>query len=295
MIQNPATVIGNFPSDLSTMDQESSELSSELNDGLYGYTRSYQQDFSGPFEQTPMSSMLPSTNPSAIVDVSHSQVETKSHTPLEDAKRKRSAVWASEEVRPIEGKLVLALLFKYMPKPTVEDMENISNDTGYPLEFVIDSYRQNRNSGRASDIILSNNATVGHLISKPGLPEAQNLNNTRDSAYGPQIERKNFAQPVVKRARVQNNPDLPATQAVDDSCQNKFRRCGLCNQGFTRQAELRRHIKTHYPGEFHCQYPGCGMPFTRKDHLNNHYERKHRDSSSSAPQMPELRLFLHET
>ena len=192
-------------------------------------------------------------------------------------------LWTSEEVRHIEGRSVLALPFKYMPKLTMEDMENISNDTGYPFEFVIDSYCKNKNSGRANVIFFGNNAIVDHLISKPGLPEAHSLSNTRDSAYGPQMERKNFAQPVAKRVKLQRDPNLPAAQAVDDSRQNYFHRCGLCNQGFARQADLRRHLNAHFPGEFHCPYPGCDKSFKRKDHLNNHCEKNHRDSSSSAP------------
>lgn len=61
--QHPEIEIGNSHHDLSTMDQGSSELSSELQtDSLYGYPRSSQQDFSASFEQTPMSSLLPSTN-----------------------------------------------------------------------------------------------------------------------------------------------------------------------------------------------------------------------------------------
>ena len=114
-----------------------------------------------------MSSLLPSTNPLAIVDISHSQVEPKSHTLPGDSKHKRSALWTSEEVRHIEGRSVLALPFKYMPKPTMEDMENISNDTGCPFEFVIDSYCKNKNSGRANVIFLGNNAIVDHLFRSP--------------------------------------------------------------------------------------------------------------------------------
>ena len=287
MTQYPATEIGNFQSDLSTMDQEMSELSSkQRNDGLFGYPRSYEQNFSGPY-LTPMSSLLPSTNPSASVDISQSQVEPKSHAPPGGSKRKRSALWTSEEVRPIEGRSVLALLFKYMPMPTREDMKNISNDTGYPYEFVIDSYYQNKNSGRANGVFLGNNAaTFDHLILKHGLPEAHNLSNAGDSAYAPQSEREIFAQPVAKRARLQRDPNLLAPQAVDDSRQKYL--CPKCNRGFPRQADLTRHIKIHYPGEFLCRYPGCGKLFKRKDHLNNHYEKKHRESSASAPQMPVL-------
>lgn len=111
------------------------------------------------------------------------------------------------------------------------------------------------------------------------------MSSTRDSAYCSQMERKTFAQPVVKRARVQR--DLAPQAAVDDSRPKNFQ-CDLCEGGFDRQSDLRRHKKIHFPGEFYCLYPGCDKSFKRKDHLINHVEKKHRDSSSSAPQMPVL-------
>lgn len=121
----------------------------------------------------------------------------------------------------------------------------------------------------------------------PGLTEAHNLSNT-GSAYGPQMEIKNFAQPVVKRARAQKDPNLPTNQALNDSCQKHLHRCDLCPRGFSRQAELRRLIKTHYPGQSRCEYQGCGQSFNRKEYLNIHINKKHRDLSSSALQMPVL-------
>lgn len=138
-----------------------SELSSQPpnDDGLFEYPRSYQQDCSVP---TPMSSLLPPTNPSAIAEMSPSHVEQKIQNPLRALKRKRSAAWTGAGVRPGEGRLALALLIKYRPNPTIEEMKSMSRDTGYPLEFVIHSYCQNKSSGKANDVFLYNNATVDH-------------------------------------------------------------------------------------------------------------------------------------
>lgn len=126
-------------------------------DSLYEYPRSYQQDCS---VSTPISSQLPPTNPSAIAEMPHSRVEQKIQNPPGGLKRKRSAVWTGAGVRPGEGRLALALLIKYRPNPSIEEMKSISRDTGYPLEFVIHSYCQNKSSGKANDVFLCNNATI---------------------------------------------------------------------------------------------------------------------------------------
>lgn len=155
-----ATEMVNGLSDHFTVDQSMTDLSSQTpnDDSLYGYPRSYQQGYSVP---TPMSSLLSSTNPSAIAEMSHSRVEQKIQNPPGSLKRKSSAVWTgASEVRPGEGRLALALLIKYKPNPTINEMESIARDTGYPLEFVIHSYCQNKSSGKDNEVILSNNATV---------------------------------------------------------------------------------------------------------------------------------------
>lgn len=142
------------------------ELSSQTlnDDGLYEYLRSYQQDRSVP---TPMSLLLPPTNPSAIPDMSPSRVEQTIQNPPRGSKRKRSAAWPDDGVRPGEGRLALTLLIKYRPNPTIEEMKSISHDTGYPLEFVIHSYCENKNPGKANDVLLHNNATVDHRVQGP--------------------------------------------------------------------------------------------------------------------------------
>lgn len=158
--QYPATGMENSLTDLFTVDQSMTDLSSQTpnDDSLYGYPRSYQQDYSVP---TPMSSLIPSTNPSAIAEISHSRVEQKIKNPPRGLKRKSSAVWTgASEVRPGEGRLALALLIKYKPNPTIEEMKSIARDTGYPLEFVIHSYCQNKSSGKDNNVFLSNHATV---------------------------------------------------------------------------------------------------------------------------------------
>lgn len=158
--QYAATEMVNGLSALFTVDQSMTDLSSQTpnDDSLYGYPRSYQQDYSIP---TPMSLLLLSPNPSAIADMSHSRVEQKIQNPPGGLKRKSSAVWTgASEVRPGEGSLALALLIKYKPNPTINEMESIARDTGYPLEFVIQSHFQNKSSGKDNDVFLSNNATV---------------------------------------------------------------------------------------------------------------------------------------
>lgn len=143
-----------------------SELSSQPSndDGLHEYPRSYQQDCSVP---TPMPSLLPPTNPSVITEMSPSRVEQKIQNPPRGSKRKRSAAWPDAGVRPGEGRLALDLLIKYRPNPTIEEMKSISHDTGYPLEFVIHSYCENKSSGKANDVLLYNNATVDHRVQDP--------------------------------------------------------------------------------------------------------------------------------
>ncbi len=114
------------------------------------------------------------------------------------------------------------------------------------------------------------------------------MGSTGDSAYCSQMERKPIAQPVVKRARIQQDPNLPAPQAAVDDSRPKNFQCDLCESGFDRPSDLTRHKKIHFPGEFLCLYADCDKSFKRKDHLINHFKKKHRDSSSSAPQMPVL-------
>ncbi len=147
-----------------------SDLSSQPpnDDDLYEYPRSYQQDCSVP---TPMSSLLPPTNPSAIAEMSPWRGEQKVQNPPRGSKRKRSAAWPGAGVRPGEGRLALTLLIKYKPNPTIEEMKSISHDTGYPLEFVIHSYCQNKSSGKANDVLLYNNATVDHRVQGPDYPK----------------------------------------------------------------------------------------------------------------------------
>lgn len=81
----------NCLSDLFTMDQSMTDLSSQTpnDESLYGYLRSYQQDYSVP---TPMSSLLSSTNPSAIAEMSYLRGEQKIQNPPRGLKRKSSAV-----------------------------------------------------------------------------------------------------------------------------------------------------------------------------------------------------------
>lgn len=139
--------MGNGLSDLSTMDQSMTDLSSQTpnDDSLYGYPQRPQQDYSIP---TPMSSLLPPTNPSAIAEMPQSHVEQKIQNPSGALKRKSSAVWTGVEVRPGEGRWALALLIKYKPNPTIEEIISISRDTGCPLDSVIHSYCQNKSSGK---------------------------------------------------------------------------------------------------------------------------------------------------
>ncbi|KAH6698476.1 fungal-specific transcription factor domain-containing protein [Leptodontidium sp. MPI-SDFR-AT-0119] len=55
--------------------------------------------------------------------------------------------------------------------------------------------------------------------------------------------------------------------------------CPICDDSFTRQDHLKRHLHTHEPSKyFTCKY--CGKPFGRRDSLIRH-ERGHEESASA--------------
>ncbi|RYN70786.1 hypothetical protein AA0117_g10169 [Alternaria alternata] len=77
----------------------------------------------------------------------------------------------------------------------------------------------------------------------------------------------------------------PSTEALRKDGENV--RCDICQKGFNRAAELRRHkdsVHNLNPPQYFCAVPGCdraSRPFPRKDKLADHTARIHGQSTTS--------------
>jgi hypothetical protein len=200
---------------------------------------------------------------------SQAVVDSRPHPSLQTGKRSiGSSTKITEDTKLINGGVVLWLLFKYIPKPTMEDMENIAKDTDCSFDFVIDSYCKYRKDGGTNSLTSSKFAIVGQSMPNsraPGIPKA---GVTTDSAYGAQIEEATIsnAQPPIKRVRLDGNAILEPSQSVDDNTQNKPHRCPQCNRPVGHQSDLMRYITSPAPGKFHFSRgtDGKGKVFASK-------------------------------
>lgn len=141
------------PQELNTLDQSILEPASLLlNDS--GVTEESSNNPDGQLDLQPDMSTFSNLGQSeAVTDLRPSPLP---HT----SKRSTGSLTINDEhAKLIDGQEVLRLLFKYISKPTMEDIENIAKDTGYFFEFVIDSYCHYRKSAR-TDWLTSNEFAI---------------------------------------------------------------------------------------------------------------------------------------
>jgi hypothetical protein len=176
----------------------------------------------------------------------------------------------------IDKRSALELFVKYLPDPTFNTIESLANDLGFPFECVMDLWCQHRKNRKSSSLYLNGYVSVNH--SNPIIEESENFRvlTGEGSAPGVAIGEPSVTEAPTKRQR--SNTEM--SQTADSDHRNKLHQCPQCGRGFTRHADLARHLRTHFPGQFHCQYPGCNKVFSRKDKLNGHFRRMHGNGNS---------------
>jgi serine/threonine protein kinase len=190
-----------------------------------------------------------------------------------------SSTKTAQNAKVIDGEIVLRLLFKYIPKLTIEDIENIAKDTNYPSDFVFDSYCQYIKNNVLGGVASEQAAMVSQSTQYSQVTGIRKATVTTDLAYGTQVEESTTdnIQTSDMGVHAEGSLSTETVQAVAVDTRNKPHRCYQCNQTFRRQRDLKRHSKIHAPGEFPCRYNGCGKVFNRKDKLNDHLRKWHED------------------
>lgn len=215
-------------------------------------------------------------NSSAVVTTSQPAGMTEPYRPTIVQKRKKEKV---DNADLIDRKSALKLCIKYIPDPSISDIEGVAKDFGFSFEFVMDLCCLYRNNRKSTSLDLHDIAMVHNprfLIYRDSSDFTVPMGE--DSTSGTGLDEPTLNTRPSKRPRL----DMEARQAAGQDTQIKSHQCPHCNQAFARQGDLRRHLKTHFPAQFHCPYPGCNKSFTRKDKLNNHWRRRHaRDISQS--------------
>jgi hypothetical protein len=150
---------------LDTLDQSMLESASHpLNDSGYGKSSVYNPvGQAGSQQHGPAS--ISSSQP-------HTAMDSLQPPPFQTGKGRIGSLAnnAQNSARLIDREVVLWLLFKYILRPMMEDIENIASDTGYSFDFVIGSYCQYRKGVRTGYSTFNELRMVRQSISDSQTP-----------------------------------------------------------------------------------------------------------------------------
>lgn len=90
---------------------------------------------------------------------------------------------------------------------------------------------------------------------------------------------------ITASAPVAEDTTVPAPTAMSTANEDRIQ-CTWpdCNATFGRPSEMRRHLKKHLPHSFECEVEGCSKTFYRKDKLEHHHAKGHKDRYSELDQ-----------
>jgi len=215
-----------------------------------------------------------SSNNSALIVTSHHQLMGDSNSTTITQKRKRHVAGLPKNLNSndlIDKRYALKSFVKHLPDPTFNTIESLANDFGFPFEYVMDLWCQHRKNRKSGSFYLNDCASMNHP--NPIIKESEKF---RVPSREGSVAISEPSEVPTKRPR----SNTETSQAADGDHRNKLHQCPQCGGGVTRQANLPRHLRTHFPGQFHCQYPGCNKVFSRKDKLNDHFKRMHGNGNS---------------
>ena len=212
------------------------------------------------------------THSSALINTGQPAMITEKHRPTIVQKRKMPVADV------IDRKLALKLCIKHIPDPSIGAIESMAKDFGFSFEFVMDLCCQYRSNRKSDTLGLNAMAMVHQSSSKYRESTDFTVLTGKDSTSGTGLDEPTVNTVPGKRPTLNTETGQPAGQDI----QNKSHRCPHCTQAFARQGDLTRHLRIHFPAQFHCPYPGCTKSFTRNDKLNEHWRRRHAGDTSQS-------------
>lgn len=204
-----------------------------------------------------------------------SQAAVGSHIPTIGQKRKRSTGDSTDEdddAKPSSRRSV-KYLFRWLKHPSVPDLQKIAKDNRRSFEFVVGCFLEQNGQRKPNSGSCNATASTSQSISW----QEDGGRSVDDDSQNLETEILSVTGVGIRQKKSTKNSDSDAWKATGERTKAKTHRCSDCSRAFLRPADLTRHMKNHLPSDIQCQYRGCGRVFRRKDKLNEHWKKYHKD------------------
>jgi serine/threonine protein kinase len=215
----------------------------------------------------------------------HEQLDFENSSPLiamgqvDVLAETQSATIVHKRKRPVEGLIdrqyALNMCVQSMQDPFVA-IENVAQSFGVDFELVMDLCLQQRAKRKSTSLHVSDTTNAIDPISLSTESANSSVRSREDLGPVKGLDTSSIIIEPSKRPR----PNLSTSHATDQEPGNSRVYCPICGTGISRRTDLPRHIKTHNPAGYQCQYPNCKMTFSRKDKFRDHLRRKHGEINS---------------
>jgi serine/threonine protein kinase len=236
--------------------------------GVYdnNHTKTYASDLGDPYEAANPHTRYDFEDSSAPLAVGQADVLAEIQSATIIHKRKR----------PVEGLIDRKEALDVCVESMQDAIENMAQRFGVDFDAVMDLCLQQRAKRKSTSLHISDKANTTDPTSLSTESADSIVPSREDPAPVKGVDASSIITEPSKGPR--SNPG--ASHATKQESGNNRVHCPRCGTGISRRTDLPRHLRTHDPGEFQCQYPKCKMAFSRKDKFCDHLRKIHGDVNS---------------